>query len=109
MILLGVFQAKLAISVIAFAGVVGAAVYALRLYIQAFHNRTGPRVASRELGLADTAVLVPIVLVILVLAFYPQFGLKRSQPSVRAAVAPAQVQAAGQAQAATAPRRVAQR
>ncbi len=39
MILLGVFQAKLAISVIAFAGVVGAAVYALRLYITAFHNR----------------------------------------------------------------------
>ena len=109
MILLGVFQAKLAISVIAFAGVVGAAVYALRLYIQAFHNRTGPRVASREVGLADGAVLVPIVLVILVLAFYPQFGLKRSQPSVRAAVAPAQVQAVGQAQAAAAPRRVALR
>ena len=109
MILLGVFQAKLAISVIAFAGVVGAAVYALRLYIQAFHNRTGPRVASREVGLADGVVLVPIVLVILVLAFYPQFGLKRSQPSVRAAVAPAQVQAVGQAQAAAAPRRVALR
>ena len=53
MILLGVFQSKLAISVIAFAGVVGAAVYALRLFIGAFHNRVGPRVASREIGLAD--------------------------------------------------------
>jgi NADH-quinone oxidoreductase subunit M len=109
MILLGVFQAKLAISVIAFAGVVGAAVYALRLYIQAFHNRTGPRVATRELALADSAVLAPIVLVILVLAFYPQFGLRRSQQSVRAAVAPAQAQALHHPQAAVAPRRVASR
>jgi len=95
MILLGVFQSKLAISVIAFAGVVGAAVYALRLYITGFHNRTGPRVASRELTPADAAVLAPIVLVILVLAFYPQFGLKRSETSVRVAVAPAQFQSLG--------------
>ncbi|HEY2572353.1 MAG TPA: NADH-quinone oxidoreductase subunit M, partial [Solirubrobacteraceae bacterium] len=34
MILLGVFKAKLAISVVAFVGVVGAAVYALRVYIR---------------------------------------------------------------------------
>src|SRR5207237_6593319 len=33
MILLGVFQAKLAIAIIAFVGVVGAAYYALRLFI----------------------------------------------------------------------------
>ena len=43
MILLGVFRSKLAISVIAFAGVVGAAVYALRLFITSMHNRVGPR------------------------------------------------------------------
>jgi NADH-quinone oxidoreductase subunit M len=105
MILLGVFQTKLAISVIAFAGVVGAAFYALRLFITAFHNRTGPRVASRELALVDAAAIAPIALIILVLAFYPQFGLRRSEPSVRAAIAPAaQVQAA-----ASAPRGVALR
>jgi NADH-quinone oxidoreductase subunit M len=93
MILLGVFQAKTAISVIAFAGVVGAAVYALRLFIGAFHNRAGPQVASRELALVDATAIAPLVLIILVLALYPQFGLKRSQPSVRVAVAPAQAQA----------------
>ena len=111
MILLGVFQAKTAISVIAFAGVVGAAVYALRLFIGEFHNRTGPRVASRELGLADVAAIAPIALIILVLAFYPQFGLKRSEPSVRAAVQPAAVQShiPGRAVASGAPRRVASR
>jgi NADH-quinone oxidoreductase subunit M len=90
-ILLGVFQAKLTIAIIAFAGVVGAAYYALRLLIGAFHNRVGPRVASRELALADVAAIAPIVLVILVLAFYPQFGLKRSEPSVKSSIAPAQL------------------
>jgi NADH-quinone oxidoreductase subunit M len=111
MILLGVFQAKTAISVIAFAGVVGAAVYSLRLFIRAFHNRTGPRVASRELGLADVAAIAPIALIILVLAFYPQFGLRRSEPSVRAAVQAAAVQShiPGRAVASSAPRRVASR
>jgi NADH-quinone oxidoreductase subunit M len=111
MILLGVFQAKTAISVIAFAGVVGAAVYALRLFITAFHNRTGPKVASRELGAADAIAIAPIVLIILVLAFYPQFGLRRSELSVRAAVAPAQAQTRAhvQAVASGAPRRVASR
>jgi NADH:ubiquinone oxidoreductase subunit 4 (subunit M) len=92
MILLGVFQAKSAISVIAFLGVIGAGVYALRLFISAFHNRTGPRVASRELALADATAIAPIALIILALAFYPQFGLRRSEPSLRAAVAPAQAQ-----------------
>jgi NADH-quinone oxidoreductase subunit M len=91
MILLGVFQAKTAISVIAFLGVVGAAYYGLRLFIGVFHNRVGPHVTSREIGLADALALVPLVLIILVLAFYPQFGLKRSEPSVRAAVTPAAV------------------
>jgi NADH-quinone oxidoreductase subunit M len=87
LILLGVFKAKLAIAVIAFAGVVGAAVYALRVFISSMHNRVGPRVASRDVGPADAAVLVPIVAVILALAFYPQFGLRRSEPTVKSTLA----------------------
>jgi NADH-quinone oxidoreductase subunit M len=90
-ILLGTFQSKLPIAIIATAGVVGAAYYALRLFVGAMHNRVGPKVASREIGLSDAVVIVPIVLVILALAFYPQFGLRRSEPSVRAAVAPARL------------------
>ncbi len=87
LILLGVFKTKLAISAIAFAGVVGAAVYALRIYIGAMHNRVGPKVASREIVFAEAAPIVPLVLVILALAFYPQFGLRRSEPTVNATVA----------------------
>ncbi len=102
-ILLGVFQSKLVIAIIAFLGVIGAAYYALRLFIGAMHNRVGRRVASRDLGIADVAAVVPIVLVILALAFYPQFGLQRSEPTVRTAVAPAAALGAAQ------PRRVAQR
>jgi NADH-quinone oxidoreductase subunit M len=95
MILLGVFQAKLAVSVIAFAGVVGAAVYALRLFITALHNRTGPKVHSREIGLGEAAAIIPLVVVILAIALYPQFGLKRSQPTLQTTIAPAQLQASG--------------
>jgi NADH-quinone oxidoreductase subunit M len=89
LILLGVFNAKLAIAIIAFAGVVMASVYALRLFIRAMHNRTGPKVESRELSLRDAFVLVPLLAVILLLAFYPQGALRRSEGSVDASVAAA--------------------
>jgi NADH-quinone oxidoreductase subunit M len=89
LILLGVFKSKIVIAIVAFAGVVGAAVYALRVFINAMHNRVGPQVDSREIGWRDLAGLVPLVGVILVLAFYPQFVLGRTEPSVRDAVAAA--------------------
>jgi NADH-quinone oxidoreductase subunit M len=90
MILLGLFKAKLALALLASAGVVGAAVYALRLFIRTMHNPPGPRVASRDIGLSDLAAIVPIVGVIVVLAFYPQFGLRRSEASLKTSIAPAQ-------------------
>jgi NADH-quinone oxidoreductase subunit M len=87
LILLGTFRAKLPIAVIAFAGVVGAAFYALRIYIGAMHNRVGPKVAAREIGVSEFVPVAAVTLVILVFAFYPQFGLKRSEPTVSATVA----------------------
>jgi NADH-quinone oxidoreductase subunit M len=91
LILLGVFQSKLAISAIAFAGVVGASVYALRLFIRSMHNRVGPKVRSREISMRDGLVLLPLVGAILFLALYPQPALKRSERSASAAVAGARV------------------
>ena len=82
MILLGLFNTKLPIALIASTGVIGAAVYALRLYIRAMHNRVGPQVKSFDIGIRDAIAIVPVVLVILVFAFYPQFGLHRSESSV---------------------------
>ena len=61
LILLGVFQSKLVIAVIAFVGVVGAAVLRAADVHPSMHNRVGPRGTSREIGLSDAAVLVPLV------------------------------------------------
>jgi NADH-quinone oxidoreductase subunit M len=90
MILLGVFNSKLTIAIIAFAGVVAASVYALRLFIRAMHNRVGAKVKSRDLTWQDAVVLVPLVAVIVFMALYPQLALKRSESSAKAAVASAQ-------------------
>ncbi len=92
LILLGTFQSKLAIALIASVGVVGAAVYALRLYVRAMHNRVASTVTSREIRLVEAIPIAPIVALILVFAFYPQFGLRRSQQTVRQTVAPAELQ-----------------
>jgi NADH-quinone oxidoreductase subunit M len=89
LILLGVFKAKLAIAAIGFAGVVLASVYALRLFVRSMHNRVGPSVRSREIGLRDAAVLAPLVAAILFLALYPQGALKRSEGSVSDSVSAA--------------------
>jgi NADH-quinone oxidoreductase subunit M len=89
LILLGVFEAKRTIAIIAFAGVVMASVYALRLFIRSMHNRVGPKVRSREMGLGDTFVLAPLVAAILFLALYPQGALHRSEGSVAASLASA--------------------
>ncbi len=91
LILLGVFNTKLAIAVIAFSGVAMASVYALRLFIRAMHNRAGKDVESRDIGVWDGLVLVPVVAVILFLALDPQVALHRSEDSVKAAVAQAHV------------------
>jgi NADH-quinone oxidoreductase subunit M len=94
MILLGTFKAHIAIAAIAFVGVVGAAVYALRLFIGSMHNRLGPTDVSYDVRFSEALAIAPVVAVILALALFPQFGLVRSQASVTAAVAPAEAQAA---------------
>ena len=64
-----------------------ASAYAIRLFILSMHNRVGPKVNSHEIGVADALAVVPMVLIILVFAFYPQFGLRRSQHTVTQSVA----------------------
>src|SRR4051812_10252812 len=88
-ILLGVFQSKVVICVVAFTGVALAAVYTLRMFIGAMHNRAGERVESRELALRDELVLVPLVVAIIALSLYPQLELKRGERSTRASIRPA--------------------
>jgi NADH-quinone oxidoreductase subunit M len=86
LILLGLFNAKLVIAIIAFTGVALASVYMLRMFIRAVHNRVGAGVRSFDLSVRDGLVLVPLVLVILAFAVYPQQALDHSQATVERVV-----------------------
>jgi NADH-quinone oxidoreductase subunit M len=99
-ILLGVFEAKIVIAIVALTGVVLASVYTLRLFIRTMHNRVGPRTDSRELALRDGLVLFPLVAAIVVLAFYPQLPLHKGERSVTGAVREANALSGTPAQAA---------
>jgi NADH-quinone oxidoreductase subunit M len=98
-ILIGAFESKLAVALIASLGVVLASVYALRFYIRAMHNRTGPAVTSFEMRVRDGIVLVPLVLAMLAFALYPQLALRHGEPAVRGALRPAVETGAAQAAA----------
>ena len=96
LILLGAFQSKTAIAIIASVGVGMAAVYALRLYIRSMHNRVGPHATPLELSLRDGLVLVAMILAIGALSLYPQFGLGRSEKDTALAIAKSRAVQAGQ-------------
>ncbi|HEY8625861.1 MAG TPA: NADH-quinone oxidoreductase subunit M [Solirubrobacteraceae bacterium] len=87
MILLGVFKAKLAIALVASLGIAGAAYYALRLFISTMHNRLRPGFESLDIRLSEAVAIVPLLGVIVVLALYPQFGLRRSEPTLKSSIA----------------------
>jgi NADH-quinone oxidoreductase subunit M len=89
LILLGVFHSKLVIAAIAFTGVGMAAVYSLRLFIRTMHNRVGADVDSRDISFREGVVLVPLVAVIIALAFVPQFALKKGAPTINRSVSAA--------------------
>jgi NADH-quinone oxidoreductase subunit M len=101
LILLGAFEAEMAVAFVASLGVVLASVYALRMYIRTMHNRLAPGVTSAELSRRDAIVLVPLVLCIIAFALYPQGALTHSEPDVKASLAPV-VQAEGGGAAQTA-------
>jgi NADH-quinone oxidoreductase subunit M len=86
MILLGAFDSHIVIALIASAAVVGASFYALRLFIRAMHNRVGGRVRSFEVTRGEAIALVPLCLIILAFAFYPQFGLNKSDATMKVAI-----------------------
>ncbi len=52
LILFGTFEDKLVYGLVASVGVVLAAVYMIRLFQRAMHNRVGPKVESRDIGAA---------------------------------------------------------
>ncbi len=107
-ILNGLFQAKIVFALVAITGVAMSAYYALRLYQKTMHNRKPDGLLSREIGLRDGLVLVPLVLCIVGLALYPQLILKRTAPTVQQTVAKATGGEAPEAQLASKPKTASQ-
>jgi NADH-quinone oxidoreductase subunit M len=97
LILVGTFESKMVFALIAAIGVVLASVYALRMYIRAMHNRTGPAVTSFDMSVRDGLVLVPLIVAIVAFALYPRQAIDHAEPAVKAAVQP-MLQAGGSQQ-----------
>ena len=78
-ILLGLFNAKLAIAIIAFTGVALASVYMLRAFIRAMHNRVGAGVDSFDLQRRATgSCSCRSCVAIVAFGVYPQAALEDS-------------------------------
>jgi NADH-quinone oxidoreductase subunit M len=86
-ILIGVFQSKIVYAFVASIGVVLAAYYAIRLFQRTMHNRRTENADSREIGVRDAVVVIPLVACIVALALYPGLILGRSDTSVKATIA----------------------
>jgi NADH-quinone oxidoreductase subunit M len=108
LVLLGTFESKLAVAIIASIGVAMASVYMLRMFIRAMHNRAGETAVSREMSVRDAVVIAPLVAAILAFGLYPQIALEQSETTVQQAVLPAQTSLGAPAAAAVdAPRNAA--
>jgi NADH-quinone oxidoreductase subunit M len=108
LILFGTLEDKLVFGLVAAVGVVLAAVYMIRVFQLAMHNRPAKDQASmpdpargepgegvRDLGGLDFGVIAPLAVVIVALGVYPQLFLERSEKTTVAKVAPAKAVADG--------------
>jgi NADH-quinone oxidoreductase subunit M len=90
-ILFGAFSTEFAWGAVATIGVVLAAVYMLRFFQRAMHNRgtagdEETEARSRELDGYEFGLLLPAVLIVLALAIYPQYVVERVEPGAKQAV-----------------------
>jgi NADH-quinone oxidoreductase subunit M len=102
-ILVGAFESKVALALIASTGVVMAGFYALRMYQRTMHNELPAGVASREITRREGIVIAPLVACIVAIALYPGLILDRGEESVKRPVARVAVAACGPPLAAARP------
>ncbi|MGB0121156.1 MAG: NADH-quinone oxidoreductase subunit M [Solirubrobacterales bacterium] len=86
-ILNGLFEQDVALAIIASTGIALSAFYALRMYQRTMHNPLPKDADSKEISVRDSLIVVPMVLIIVVLAFCPQLVIHGSEPAVDATVA----------------------
>lgn len=96
-ILNGVFQIDPALAIIASSGVALAAFYALRMYQRTMHNPLPENSDSREISLRDAIVVIPMVAIVVLLAFCPQLVLNESSNQTDATVTTVQALASPEA------------
>ena len=89
LILFGTFEDKLVYGQVASVGIVLAAVYMIRVFQKAMHNRVGPDAKPAELNGLELGAILPLTVVIVALGVYPQLLLDRTEETVRAKVEPA--------------------
>ena len=92
LVLIGAFQAKAAVGVIASLAVILAAMYMLRWISAILHDREGDAVGTTnppELTGGGFAVVIPLVAAVLALSFYPHAVTKRVDSSAAKLAAPA--------------------
>jgi NADH-quinone oxidoreductase subunit M len=81
LVLLGAFQVNAGLTVLAALGLVLAAVYALALMQRTFQGKPNPDVATMaDFGARELSVMIPLILGLLWLGFYPQSALDLSEP-----------------------------
>ncbi len=86
LILFGAFEDQFVYGLLASLGVVLAAVYMIRLYQAAMHNRVAEAVEPAEMGRLEVALVAPVVAVVVALGVYPHFVLGRSEGGTAASV-----------------------
>jgi len=86
LILFGAYEDKLVYGLVASVGVALAAVYMIRVFQRAMHNRVGPGAEPAELGGLDLVAIVPLAAVVVALGVYPQFLLDRSEEATTAKI-----------------------
>lgn len=86
----GVFATDVAIAIIATIGIALSAFYALRMYQRTMHNPLPDGADTREISIRDGLIVVPMVLILVVLAFCPQLVIHGSEPAVDSTIAVSQ-------------------
>nr|MBA2504610.1 NADH-quinone oxidoreductase subunit M [Thermoleophilaceae bacterium] len=95
LILFGTFEDQFVFGLVASVGIALAAVYMIRFFQRALHNRVGAEVESREIGRLDFTVLAPLIAVVIALGVYPQLVLERTDRATVAQVKAARDVATG--------------
>ncbi len=87
LVLIGAFQASVAITAVAALGLVGATIYALWIVQKAFHGPLAEGRRVRDLGPREVATLGAMAVALVWLGLYPQPVLEMAQPAVEALAA----------------------